>query len=240
MADGSKSTRVPFDGVAAQGTLSYPYSLSAVRIPGGDLVPARRRRRYGGSYGKRRNRNRRFIVVGVVLVLLAAAAAWCLRKDDSGVPDRLAVEPTCSPTPTATVAPVTPPRVVALPQPPAVTLSVLNGTNRSLLAKHVADALAAQGFHVRGQGNSRTALSGASQVVYGPGATLLARTAALWVPGSVVVPNPRAPRGSVQLVLGSSFTRLATPAEAAAARRGPVPTPTAAPSPTQTVLPCRS
>jgi len=239
---------VPFDGVAAKGTLSQdpsgvrraPYSLSAVRIPGGDLVPARRRRRYGGTYGRRRNRNRRAVVLGAALVLLAAGAAWYLRKDDSGVPARLAVEPTCSPTPTATVAPVAPPRVVALPQPPAVTMSVLNGTNHSLLAKHVADALAAQGFHITGQGNSRTPLAGASQVVYGPGATLLARTAALWVPGSVVAPNPRAPRGSVQLVLGSSFTRLATPAEAAAARRGPVPTPSAAPSPTQTVLPCRS
>lgn len=211
-----------------------------MRIPGGDLVPVRRRRRYGGSYGRRRSRNRRVVALGLLLVAAGAAAAWYLRKDDTGVPARLAVAPTCAPTATPTPSTVPPPRAVVLPQPPAVTLSVLNGTNRSLLAKHVADALAAQGFRVTGQGNSRTALTGASQVVYGPGATLQARTAALWVPGAAVVPNPRAPRGSVQVVLGSAFTRLATPAEAAAARRGPAPTPSAAPSPTATVLPCRA
>ena len=211
-----------------------------MRIPGGDLVPARRRRRYGGGYGRRRSRNRLVLVVGVLLVALGAAAAWYLRKDDSGVPARLAVVPTCSPTPTPSAAPAAPPRVVALPAPQAVTLSVVNGTTRSLLAKHVADALAAQGFRVTGQGNARVALTGPSQVVYGPGATLQARTAALWVLGATVVPNPRAPRGSVQVVLGSGFTRLATPAEAALARRAPAPTPSAAASPSASVLPCRT
>lgn len=210
-----------------------------MRIPGGDLVPARRRGRYGGSYGRRRSRNRRAVLVGVLLVAVGAAGAYYLRKDDSGAPARLRTAPPCSPT--ATPRPtIAPPRVVALPAPQAVTLSVLNGTNRSLLAKRVGDALAAQGFRVTGQGNSRTAVAGPSQVVFGPGASLPARTAALWVPGSVVVPNAKAARGSVQVVLGSSFTRLATPAEAAAARRGPVPTPPAAPSPKATVLPCHA
>ena len=211
-----------------------------MRIPGGDLVPARRRRRYGGSYGRRRRRNRRLVLVGVLLVALGAAAAWYLRQDDSRVPARLQAVPSCSPQPSP-AAPRTPPtRPVALPPPSSVTLSVLNGTNRALLAKHVADALAADGFRVTGQGNARQSLAGPSQVVYGPGAALPARTASLWVPGSVVVAQPRAPRGSVQVVLGSSFGRVATPAEAAAAGRGPAPT--AAPTPTAgaSVLPCRS
>ena len=211
-----------------------------MRIPGGDLMPARRRRRYGGSYGRRRSRNRRVLVLGVVLVAVGAAAAWYLRQDDSAVPSRLAAAPTCAPSPTPTPTRTVAARPVVLPQPQAVTLSVLNGTNRSLLAKHVADALAAQGFHVTGQGNARAGLVGPSQVVYGPGAALQARTAALWVPGATLVPRAAAPRGSVQVVLGSAFTRLATPAEAAAARRGPAPTPSAAPSPSATVLPCRS
>ena len=97
-----------------------------------------------------------------------------------------------------------------------------------------------QGFHITGQDNARTSVVGASQVVYGPGASLKARAASAWVPGSTVVPAPKARPGSVQVVLGSSFTRLATPAEAAAARRGPAPTPSATPSATPTVLRCRA
>jgi hypothetical protein len=182
----------------------------------------------------------------VLLVGLAVAAAWYLRRDNTILPTQASTAPSCAPSATATppVTPrVTPPvskAPVVLPPPSAVTLSVLNGTNRNLLAKRVADALAAQGFHVTGQGNSRTAVTGPSQVVYGPGASLLARTASSWVLGSAVVPSPRAQRGSVQVVLGSSFTRLATPAEAAAARRGPVPIAAASPSTTPAVLPCRS
>jgi hypothetical protein len=202
-------------------------------------MPARHRR-YGGGYGRRRTRRRRTLAL-VLLVGLGVAAAWYLRRDTTVLPTQVGTAPSCTPSATATprhASPTTPP--VVLPPPSAVTLSVLNGTNRNLLAKRVADALAAQGFRVTGQGNSRTAVSGPSQVVYGPGASLLARTASSWVLGSVVVPSPRAQRGSVQVVLGSSFTRLATPAEAAAARRGGVPTTAASPSTTPAVLPCRS
>jgi hypothetical protein len=196
-------------------------------------MPARHRR-YGGSYGRRRRRNQR--VIGVILLIgLGAAAAWYLRKDDSRVPSRLTAQPTCTPAPTA--APTKAPLAVALPPPTAVTLTVLNGTNRALLAKSVADQLAAQGFHVLGQANNRAAVSGASQVVFGPGGSLLARTTSAWVPGSTVVPAPKAKARSVTLVLGSSYSRLATPAEAAAAQR---PTAVLTPSATPTVLPCRT
>ncbi len=204
-----------------------------MRIPGGDLMPARHRR-YGGSYGRRRRRNRRVIAV-VLLLGLGGAGAWYLRKDDSQVPSRLTAKPTCTPAPTA--APTKAPVAVVLPPPTAVTLTVLNGTNRALLAKNVADQLAAQGFHVTGQANNRTAVNGASQVVFGPGASLLARTTSAWVPGSTVVPAPRARGKSVTLVLGSTFSRLATPAEAAAAQR---PTAAVTASAAPSVLPCRT
>ncbi len=208
-----------------------------MRIPGGDLMPARHRR-YGGGYGRRRRRNRRVIAV-VLLVGLAGAAWWYYGQDDSATPTSVSTLPTCAPTPTPT-ATRAPARPVALPQPAAVTLSVLNGTNRTLLAKRVGDALAAQGFHVTGQGNARATVAGPSQVVYGPGASLQARTVSLWVLGATVVPAPRARPGTVQLVLGTAYTRLASPAEAAAARRGAPTIPSTAPSPTPSVLPCRA
>lgn len=211
-----------------------------MRIPGGDLVPARHRR-YGGSYGRRRRRRNRVLVVLGLLLAAGGAAAWYVQRPDTTTPTTVSTLPTCGPTPSATPSAARVLPHVVLPPPTAVVLSVLNGTNRDLLAKHVADALASQGFHVTGQGNARTAVAGPSQVVYGPGASLKARTAALWVLGSTVVPAPRARPGSVQVVLGSSFTRLATPAEAAAARAGHGPTPSAtAPAPTPTVLRCRA
>lgn len=210
-----------------------------MRIPGGDLVPARHRR-YGGSYGRRRRRRNRWLIALGLLLAAAGIGAWYVQKDEGATPASVSTLPTCAPTPTATPTRAAVVPHVALPPATAVVLSVLNGTNRDLLAKHVADALASQGFHVTGQANARTSVVGASQIVYGPGASLQARTVSLWVPGSTVVPAPKARRGSVQVVLGSSFTRLATPAEAAAARRGPLPTTSAAPSATPTVLRCRA
>jgi hypothetical protein len=50
-----------------------------VRIPDGDLVPARRRP-YRGPYARRRVVRRRLVVV-VALVVLIAAGAWYLTRD---------------------------------------------------------------------------------------------------------------------------------------------------------------
>ncbi|MDX6219216.1 MAG: LytR cell envelope-related transcriptional attenuator [Frankiales bacterium] len=209
-----------------------------MRIPGGDLVPARHRR-YGGGYGRRRRRNRLVLAV-IVLLGLAAGGGWYLRRDNPSTPTTVTTLPSCSAQPSPSASTTSRPTApVVLPPPGAVTLSVLNGTNRALLAKHVADQLAALGFHVTGQGNARTTVAGPSQVVYGPGASLPARRASSWVLGSQAVPAPSAARGSVQVVLGSTFTRLATPAEAAARARQ-APAPSSAPSATPSVLPCRT
>lgn len=200
-----------------------------MRIPGGDLAPARRRR-YGGSYGRRRRRRNLRLAAGLVLVLAGAGAAYVLRQDDTAVPDRLATRacPTSTPTPAPTAAaPRSPVRPVVLPAPAQVRLTVLNGTNRDMLAKHVGDQLAALGFVVTGQANAPAALAGPSRITFGPGAGPAATLVSHWVPGSTTLGSARAKPGSVVLVLGSSFVRLATPGEAAAAGR-----PAAAPAQT--------
>jgi hypothetical protein len=213
-----------------------------VRIPGGDLAPARRRR-YGGSYGRRRRRRNLRLALAALLLIVAGGAAYLLKQDDTAVPSRLSATPTCTATtaPTASRAPsagaARPVRPVALPQPRQVHVEVLNGTSRSLLAKTVGDQLAALGFVVSGQGNASAALAGSSVVTFGPGAGPAATVVAHWVLGAQPVPSARAKPGSVQLVLGSSFTRLATPAEAAAAGRV-TPTATPAPSARATASPC--
>jgi hypothetical protein len=69
-----------------------------VRIPDGDLVPARRRA-YRGGYGSHRNRRRlrRRVALVLVVLLVAAAVAWFVRHDDGGTP-QAAVCVTAGPT----------------------------------------------------------------------------------------------------------------------------------------------
>jgi hypothetical protein len=205
-----------------------------VRIPGGDLAPARRRR-HGGSYGRRRQRRGLRYTLVVLLLAAAGGGAYLLQRDDSKVPQRLATTPKSCPT--TAVPAKTPAQPVALPAPKQVRLMLLNGTPRNGLAKTVADQLAAAGFVVTGQGNAPAALRGASTVTFGSGGSLAGTLVSHWVLGSRLVGNPKAAPGTVQVVLGSTFRRLATPAEAAAAAKAatrqpagpgvPVPSPVA-------------
>lgn len=182
-------------------------------IPGaGDLAPLRRRR-YGGSYGRRRRRSLR-VGVGILLIGIGVGAAYLLRHDDATVKDRVATTRSCpTPSAAATLAPV--PKT-ALPRPQQVRVTLLNGTPRNGLAKTVGDQLAALGFVVTAQGNAPAALSGGSTVTFGTGAQPAGTLVSHWVLGSRLIGNPRVPAGTVQVVLGSAFQRLATPAEAAA------------------------
>ena len=195
-----------------------------MRIPNGDLAPARRRGY--GSYGRRHRRNRRLALLSLSLLVIGGSAYYALRQDDTKAPARLAQQPKSCPTPAATTAPAKP---QALPQPAQIQLALLNGTNRNGLAKTVGDQLAANGFVVTAQTNAPAALGGASQVSYAHGAESAALVTQRWVIGSVTVRDAGVPRGAVRVTLGSDFHRIATPAEAAAASRLPAPTATPAP-----------
>ena len=203
-----------------------------MRIPSGDLAPARRRKRYGGSYGRSKRRTGRVLLALVVLVG-GGGAAYALQRDDQGAPARVTLAP-CPAAPAAGPAsqPAQPP-AGALPQPREVRLLLLNGTTRNGLGRDIGNQLAARGFVVSGTGNAHALLAGASQVTYGPGALPAAQLVGRHVFGATIVDAPRTPRGSLQLVLGSSFARLRTPVEIAslATRPGPVAARTVAPVP---------
>jgi hypothetical protein len=195
-----------------------------VRIPDGDLMPARRHK-YRGSYGRSRRRSRGMAVVLLVLVV-AGATAWYLRRDD-GTPAAQALAPCPTPSPTASPVPLPPNRLVRV--------VVLNGTVRQGLAHTVAVQLHARGFVVVREDNFPRAVTGGSVVSYAPGlkgaATVLARNIA----GAHVSDQAKAPAGTVEVVLGSGFRRLATPAEVAATGQASV---VPAPSATGTRAPC--
>ncbi|HUR14726.1 MAG TPA: LytR C-terminal domain-containing protein [Mycobacteriales bacterium] len=199
-----------------------------MRIPDGDLVPARRRA-YAGGYARRaRYRSRRTAVV-VVVLLAAVAVAWFVRRDRPA-----AEQATACPTPTATSTATSAPSAAALPAPSTVRVVVLNGTSRVALAETVGRQLTARGFVVVRTDNASAAAPGPSVVTYAVGARGAATVLARHVAGAQLSAAGTAPAGTVQLVLGPAFRRLATSAEvtaaaAAASRAAVVPAPTRTP-----------
>ena len=204
-----------------------------MRIPSGDLAPARKHRRYG------RRRNPLPILLAVVLVAAVAFGTYRLRREDStaGVVTATARCPSVAPVPSPSAAAPALAAPVRLPAAGAVGLRLLNGTGRAKLALAVGNELARRGFKVTAMGNAPRPLVGPSKVYYGPGGRPAALLVTAHVLGAAVVPVPTAARGAVDVVLGSTFVRLRTAPETTAYARQlttaglPVGTP-AAPRPT--------
>jgi LytR cell envelope-related transcriptional attenuator len=185
-----------------------------VRIPSGDLAPARRGRR-------RRGRRLLPVVLTVAAVAAVGGGAYALRKDDGAAQQRLAqpgpsacstAGPTTAPTKPAAPTKAGAPTLV-LPATGKVSFRLLNGTARDGLGRTLGDALAQRGFQVKSTGNAPKPLTGPSRVYFGPGARPAAQLVAIHVIGAELSPVPTAPKGAVDLVIGSGFARLRTPAE---------------------------
>jgi len=99
---------------------------------------------------------------------------------------------------------------IQLPAASAVTVTVLNGAGRDLLATRVTGQLKSRGFAVGSPGTT-SALSGVAEIRYGtagrPGATLLS----YYLPGAKLAAASRRD-AKIELVLGSGFTSLASDA----------------------------
>jgi hypothetical protein len=104
----------------------------------------------------------------------------------------------------------TPGRKPALPGPASVTVVVLNGAGREGLASTVTGQLKTRGFAVGAPANA-PALASTGEIRFGTagrsGATLLS----YYLPGAKLVSGSR-PDARIDLVLGSKFSALATPA----------------------------
>lgn len=185
-------------------------------IPSGDLAPLRKHRR---GYG--RQPRRWPIVVAVLAVAAVAGGTYTFQHRDDAGGQTAGPAPCVSATPSVAATHVAAAKVTAvrLPSPGQVALRLLNGAGRDRLAKSVADQLAQRGFRVTHFGNAPRPLAGASRVYYGPTGRPAALLVSAHVLGASVVPVPSAARGAVDVVLGSSFVRLRTPAEASAYAR---------------------
>ncbi|WP_051951157.1 LytR C-terminal domain-containing protein [Actinacidiphila yeochonensis] len=139
-------------------------------------------------------------------------------------------------------APTTPPaasgKPLVLPQPEKVVMNVYNATEHGGLAKATADELASRGFKVAKFGNAPVAyitkIPQSALVLAGPAGEAAAREAGTQVAGSLVKIDPNRKGDTVDLMIGNTFGKLATPAQAAAARvtaaNPPAPKPSCAPT----------
>jgi hypothetical protein len=173
-----------------------------------------RKHRHGSSF--RRRRRRWPAVLTVVAVLAVVAAVYGLQHRGGSAAPVAAATPCPSPAPTVAPAPAKAAAPIRLPAPGQVSLRLLNGTGRDRLARVVGDELARRGFRVTAMGNAPRPLAGASRVYYGPGGRAAALLVTGHVLGATVQPVPTAARGAIDVVLGSSFVRVRTPAEASA------------------------
>jgi hypothetical protein len=98
-------------------------------------------------------------------------------------------------------------KTIRLPSPRSVTVVVLNGSGRNLLATRVTGQLKSRGFKT-GTPDTTSTLSGVGEIRYGPagraGATLLG----YHVPGAKLTPATSS-GARITLVLGEGFRSLA-------------------------------
>lgn len=183
----------------------------------------------GNAYPRmRRPRRRGRIIAGilasvVVLGLFGWGALQLFHVFNGGDGDTKANagpqnQPSCKPAPTPTHTA----KLAPMPQPSGVTVNVLNATTRGGLAKTTADELAKRGFKVSKFGNAPIQydkkVTQSALVVAGPAGEAAAREAGTQVAGSTVKIDPTRKDASVDLLIGDTFSALATPADAAKAR----------------------
>ena len=194
----------------------------------------------GTAYPRMRPPRRRGRIVAALIaaVVVLGLFGWgalqlfhVFRGDGSAKKANVAAssKPSCTPSPVATHTT----KPMRLPQPAGVTLNVYNATARGGLAKSTADELASRGFKVAKFANApdpyNAKVTQSALIVAGPAGEAAAREAGTQVAGAEVKIDPKRKGGTVDLMIGDAFARLASPADAAKARvlaaNPPPPTP---------------
>jgi hypothetical protein len=141
----------------------------------------------------------------LALTVLTAIVWWRVLHRPSGASTTgtgpAVVQPTCSPAG----------KKVSLPKPAAVTVTVLNGSNRYHLATEVTTLLKARGFKTGTANDAPSQLSGIGQIQYGKAGKNNAALLGYYLPGAALVAESRSD-AAVTLVLGAAYHALATPA----------------------------
>jgi hypothetical protein len=100
-----------------------------------------------------------------------------------------------------------------VPQPRAVTIQVLNSTDRNNLAHNAATALGKVGFKVAGIGNDPNLVTGVAEIRYGTKGSAAAMLVSFYLPGATLVSKQSSDSG-VEVSLGAKFKAVATTTQA--------------------------
>jgi hypothetical protein len=153
------------------------------------------------------------LVALLALLLLAVLVWWrVLHRSDAGTGSGAATCPAAtSAAPAAT-----------LPPPSAITLKLLNSTNRNGIAGKARTTLAADGFQIpapAANDSPKIKISGTAQIRYGPRANKAASLVRYYFPGAKMVPTSS--KSTVVVVsLGRRYRHVATPKQVRAALDG--------------------
>jgi hypothetical protein len=110
--------------------------------------------------------------------------------------------------------------------PASVTVDVFNGSRTAGLAAGAASALRATGFQIGRTGNADASTYAHTEIRYAAGDQARAAAVAKAIPGATTAQSTDPKAGTVQLILGSDFTRVGqavtrtAPASSAAATQG--------------------
>ncbi|MEU3461410.1 LytR C-terminal domain-containing protein [Streptomyces sp. NPDC006733] len=136
--------------------------------------------------------------------------------------------------PTAAPAPKPTGKPAPLPAPATIGVTVFNATPKGGLARVTADEMAKRGFHVIKFSNApieyEKKVAVPALIVAGPAGERAARVVGTQVAGSTVRIDPKRAGPAVDLVIGTAYTKLADPKDAAKAL-ATAASPTPAPSP---------
>lgn len=173
---------------------------------------------------RRRGRTALAIVASVVVLGLIGWGTLQLIDVFSGGKDKgpaqaHAAPASCKPTPSTAPKPAGKP--APLPPPAAISLNVFNATAKGGLAKTTADELAKRGFRVVKFSNAPVEydkkVTVAALVVAGPAGVRAAQVVGTQVAGSTVKIDPKRTGPGVDLLIGTAYTKLADPKDAAKA-----------------------
>jgi hypothetical protein len=167
-------------------------------------------------FRSRTKRRRRMIAAAAVVLLLVGVGAYGV-VSLVGSPAKASAAAGCD-AKAKTDAASAKTAAVHLPTAAQITLNVYNSTDRHGLAASTANVLKQRGFTIGKVTNDplKANLAVAAQIRGGASGSPAMRVVAAEVPGSQLQPDTRAD-GSVDLVLGTGFTALASPDQVSAA-----------------------
>lgn len=156
------------------------------------------------------------LVFLLALCLLAALVWWRVLNRH---PSAAAPKPTTCPSSSAPGK--------KLPEPAAVTLTVVNSTSRQGIAAATRSVLLKDGFRIPNKavndapsfGGNGKAIAGVAEIRYGPAGTDGAQLVAYYVPGAKLVQRAGVTDATVVVALGATFKAVRSPADVTAALR---------------------